>query len=493
MNFGRLVLRNLQRNGLQSLLATLGIVLGVSVWLCFWGLGTGIRENVLQHIVSERFIEIVPRSVQVAGLQRRGGLFGGSGSGLNHYTETDLRALDGVRQTYPKQQLAFPATVRGGKSILGEDLWADMVADGIEPALVELSNGEGLNAFVDWQAIDACENDADCGDGASCNAGQCVRQPCDATSKCLGTAYCDVFTQRCEMPVPVIVSPSLLELYNSNVQNMLQGTSLRTKPPRLTEDALIGFTVRASLGKGMLGSARSVQKGEARLREVPLKLVGFSPLALPLGATVPRGYIERWNQEFVGEASAGEYSSILVELKRASDMNQVIDAVRDDLNLDVHPRYEAARQAAGMLQTLLWVFGLLAAVIVAIGALHIAQTAALRNQARQREFGVMRSVGASSLDILAMLMAEAAALGALAGAVAFPLARALAWAADLAFVHLAPDFPFKPASLFAFHWSWWAYSLLVAASAAVLGALLPALRIAKLDPAEALRSHPGEG
>src|SRR5690625_7604743 len=96
MNFGRLVLRNLQRNGLQSLLATLGIVLGVSVWLCFWGLGTGIRENVLQHIVSERFIEVVPRSVQVAGLQRRGGLFGGSGSGLNHYTEEDLQALSGV-------------------------------------------------------------------------------------------------------------------------------------------------------------------------------------------------------------------------------------------------------------------------------------------------------------------------------------------------------------------------------------------------------------
>src|SRR5690625_200825 len=107
MNFGRLVLRNLQRNGLQSLLATLGIVLGVSVWLCCWGLGTGLREDVLQHIVSERFIEVVPRSVQVAGLQRRGGLFGECGSGLSHYTEEDLQALSGVQQTYPKQQLAL--------------------------------------------------------------------------------------------------------------------------------------------------------------------------------------------------------------------------------------------------------------------------------------------------------------------------------------------------------------------------------------------------
>lgn len=489
MNFGRLILRNLQRNGLQSLLATLGIVLGVSVWLCFAGLSAGIRQNVLEHIVSERFIEVIPRSVKVAGLQRRGGLFGDGGSGLNAYTEQDLLALDGVVQTFPKQQLGFPATVRGGRSIVGEDLWADLVADGIDPSLVELSTDNPQLAFVDWQAIEDCSSHAACGDGARCVNNRCTRQPCSSASSCPDASYCDSQTKRCEMPVPVIVSPSLLELYNGSVQSMLQGTAMRTKPPRLTEDALLGFTVRASLGKGMMGSASTVQKGERSLRDVPLKLVGFSPLAIPLGATVPRGYIERWNRDFVGETSSKEYSSILVELQDAAYLNDVIDQVRATLNLDVHPRYEAARQAASMLQTLLLVFGLLAAVIVSVGALHIAQTAALRNQARRREFGVMRSVGASSLDILAMLMLEAAALGAVAGVIAYPLARSLAAVADYAFVHLAPDFPFKPTSLFSFDWTWWGWGLLVAILAAVLGALLPALRVAKMDPAEALREH----
>lgn len=562
MSFTRLVIRNIQRNGIQSLLATLGIVLGVGVWLFFAALSTGVQENVLNHIVSDRFVEVVPRTVQLAGVQRRGGLFGGSGSGLDEYTREDLEKIDGVRNTFPKQQLGFPATVRGGKEIIGEDMWADLVADGLDASLVDLASDNPRNAFIDWTAIDSCNDDEACGDGATCEQGQCVRQRCtpgdelwwtdtqrEATqarlrsgtvvfgrhrpqlrtfeddghtrwavtvrggvqdawrdqmnargvsgerppaTSCPGESYCDAAQRRCEMPVPVILSPNLLELYNGNVQSMLRGTDLVTKPPRLTEDALIGFRVRAELGVGMLGRAVGIDQDERSVREVELKLVGFSPLAIALGATVPRGYIERWNNEFGESSTAQEYSAILVELDSASDLNAVIDAVRDDLNLDVHPRHEAARRAAGMLTVLLIIFGLLAAGIVAVGALHIAQTAALRNQARRREFGVMRSVGASSGDILWMLMAEAAILGAVAGALAFPAAWGVAEIADWFFVHYAPDFPFKPTTLFAFRWVWWAISIALAVGAAVLGALLPAIRVARLDPADALRAHGGQ-
>lgn len=562
MSFTRLVLRNLQRNGIQSLLATLGIVLGVGVWLFFAALSTGLQENVLNHIVSDRFVEVVPRTVQLAGVQRRGGIFGGSGSGLDKYTLEDLQKIDGVKNTFPKQQLGFPATVRGGKSIIGEDMWADLMADGIEASLVDLTPDNRKNAFVDWSAISTCSADEACGDGAVCTDGRCVRQRCtpddelwwndtqrEATNarlragtvvfgrerpqlrrfeddgstrwavtvrggvedewrdqikargiegerppeaSCPGESYCDAAQRRCEMPVPVILSPSLLELYNGNVQSMLRGTKIGTKPPRLSEDALIGFKVRAELGVGMLGRAVGVEQGEQSVREVPLKLAGFSPLAIALGATIPRGYIERWNAEYGEASSANDYSAILVELERASNLNTVIDSVRDDLNLDVHPRHEAARRAAGMLSILLIIFGVLAAGIVAVGAMHIAQTAALRNQARRREFGVMRSVGASSGDILWMLMAEAAILGAIAGAIAFPAAWGVTEIADWIFVTYAPDFPFKPETLFAFRWAWWGISVALAVGAAVLGALLPAIRVARLDPAEALRAHGGD-
>lgn len=488
MSFGRLILRNLQRNGGQSLLAMLGIILGVSVWLFFSALSSGIQQNVLQHVVSDRFVEIIPRSVQLAGVKKEGGLFSGKDSGLNAYAEEDLLALEGVKETYPKQQLGFPATVRGGKSVLGEDLWADLVADGIDPELVELSNDDPNLAFVDWQAVEDCDEDAMCGDGARCNAGRCERTRCVADDRCDGVSYCDMATRRCEMPVPVIVSPSLLELYNGNVQNMLKGTQMKGKPPQLSEDAILGFTVRSELGKGMMGRARSVASGEKKVREVPLRLVGFSPLAIPIGATVPRGYIERWNAEYGGEDASKAYASIVVELHDPSQLNAVIDAARDELKLDVHPRYEAARQAAGMLQTLLLVFGLLAMVIVAVGAMHIAQTSALRNQARRREFGVMRSIGASAWDILRMLIAEAAVLGLIAGALAFPLAWGVGSLADWGFVNYAPDFPFKPSSLFVFAWIGWIWSIGVAMGASVLGALLPAWRVARMDPATALRA-----
>lgn len=563
MSAWHFIFRSLRRHAVQSAFAAFGIVLGVSVLLFFAALGDGVKTNILGNIVSDRYVEVVPKSVQLGAFQRRGGLFGGSGSGLEDFSVQDLLALEGVVAAYPKQQLSFPSTVNGGASILGENMWAELIADGIEPALVQSAPEERRYAFVDWASIETCSQSSDCGDGATCEAGSCRRAACQPDDElwwsdsraeadvllsrarillagrhvlstrpvevegqqrwalvrngegnasyrrrlaqaslpgqvppevgCAGDSYCDSHSRHCEMPVPFLVSPHLLELYNGSVQSMFRGMQTKITPPRLTEEALLGLIVHAQLGEGMLGRSLGVAEEKVTVRTVPLRMVGFSPLAIPIGATLPRGYVERWNAEFGQAASSRDYASIVVELRRTQDLNPVIDAVREDLNLDVHPRYETARKAAGLIGMMVRVFGLLAAVIVGVGALTIAQNFALRNHARRREFGVMRSVGASGADLLRILLGEAAVLGVSAGLLAIPFAWSAAQIANWAFVKFSPDFPYKPSALFIFREEWLVVGVGLALLASLVGALLPAIRVARMDPAEALRARDTNG
>lgn len=558
MSFWRIVMRNLQRHMFQSMLTTMGIVLGVGVWIFFAALSQGIRHNVLHNIVPDKTLEVVPQSVQLGGLKRQGGLFGGGESGLNAYTVDDLLALDHVVAAYPKQQMSFPATVHGGASLIGENVWSEFVADGIDPDMVNLKPTQPAYAFRDWTTAASCQNAEDCGTGATCENQQCVRPRCtpkdevlwgeaaaqlqpeaqmiqaqfgrqvrtslrrfqsdehtrwalvvdkndDAVrtwlrqqnaqgehpkpSECPQDSYCDAVSRRCEAPVPVLASPGLLNLYNNGVYSILRGTNIKKAPPQLSEELLIGFTVRAHLGEGMLGRSIRVAEGTQSTRSVPLRLVGFSPLAIPIGATMPLSYIQRWNKEFGRETSADMFSSIVLELDDASAINATIDTIEQDLHLDIAQQYKGAQKASGMLTILLLVFGLLAGGVVLVGGLHIAQATALRNQVRRREFGMMRCMGASARDILWMLVVEGAILGAIAGLLAFPLAYGAAALANSLFSHFVPAFPFKPDHLFIFSWWWWLWGIAIGVGASVIGSFIPALRSARLDPADALRSH----
>lgn len=556
-----LILKGLRRQPVQSSLAVVGILVGVSVLLFFGALAQGVEDRVLSQMISERFVEVVPRSIQLGGVQRRGGLFGGSGSGLENFTVEDLRALPQVEHVYPKQQLAFPSTIVGGGSIVGEDMYAEFVGDGIDEALVHGTGMavDGELAFRDWAAVERCTQDSECGAGARCTDSRCerfsctpndelwwthteaeahevlrraqvgaggghrwsvrplakearanwavVRQDASAVSlreralrwslpgqsapneDCEEGSYCDSQSRRCEVPVPVLVSPYLLELYNGSVQSVFRGVDGGMRPPRLSESALVGLSLDLRLGEGMLGRAVGLGREDAVRRTVPIRLVGFSSLAMPIGATMPRGYVERWNREFGASGAAHDYSSILVEVSHPQEMSAVVDHVREAMNLDVHPRFEAVRRAAGMVSIVLGLFSLLAVVILLVGGLHIAQTFALRALERRREFGVMRALGAPRTAIFGLVLGEAFVLGVFATALALPLTWLLCQGVDWLFLAHTPDFPFKPKGLFVWTWSWTLLSVALGTLSALLGALGPAWKVARLDAADALRER----
>jgi ABC-type antimicrobial peptide transport system permease subunit len=86
----------------------------------------------------------------------------------------------------------------------------------------------------------------------------------------------------------------------------------------------------------------------------------------------------------------------------------------------------------------------------------------------------------------AWMLGLAAAVGLAGGAVGLAVARLLALLTDTIAAKKLPDFPFKPASFFAFPPWLWAAGLGFAALFAALGAFGPARRASRVEPASAL-------
>jgi ABC-type antimicrobial peptide transport system permease subunit len=107
---------------------------------------------------------------------------------------------------------------------------------------------------------------------------------------------------------------------------------------------------------------------------------------------------------------------------------------------------------------------------------------------RRREIGILRAVGATKADIRRIFLGEAAAVGAVAGAIGILLGVLASLIIDFLSRRFVPEFPFKPDSYFLFTPALLGGALVFAVIFCVLGAYLPARRAAELQPAQALTS-----
>lgn len=560
MKLTQLIVRNISRHRRQFALSTLGVVFGIGTLIFFLSLGHGVRRNVLNRVFDVNEIEIIPRTVNLGSFQSRGGLFGrDKGTGLTDDTVEALRGVDGVTEVFPRVQLSFPSIARGGDSIVGENLYAELVGDGIPPELVaeRFGRDKGINAFVDWHESAACERDADCPPDIPCESGACAGPACENPSmlwevndradaqrvrsallrerslrlrgvdvyersphrfvlgarggddektreflvrstlpgsapagvtSCPNDAlWCNPTKGRCEMPVPVLVSYTMLELYNGNVQSMLSGTAGGQSLPRLSESALVGVEFEATLGEGILGNANRVESGDTETETRRFRVVGFSTAAISIGATVPLPYVERWNARFNGESTRGQYHSILVRAESPNELPQIARFVEDELGLAIDNRYDNQRRASTMLTIVTAVFAALSLAITLLSALNLANTFLMIVAERRREFGIMRALGARRTQILLLVLGEALIIALVGCAIAWALTAPLMVGVDRLVLGAIPEFPFKPASIFSVPGWLVPATLGVTFVFCALGALAPAFRAASVDPAEALR------
>jgi putative ABC transport system permease protein len=147
--------------------------------------------------------------------------------------------------------------------------------------------------------------------------------------------------------------------------------------------------------------------------------------------------------------------------------------------LAVDPRAGAAAPLAQIRPLLLLVVALAGLICAGVSA----NTTALAVSERRREIGLLRAAGAGPRQVLRLLLAEAAVLGAAGAALGLVAGSFLG---VLAVTHLgASDLPAPPVALEPWRL---AASAIAGMAAALLGALLPALAAARVAPLSALRS-----
>lgn len=487
----RLVGQNLRRNKKNFIFSSFGILVGISTFTFFMGLGEGIRTVVMDKVFVYNQLEVIPRSYDVGAFKTDGGLFGGSR--LTDASVDELRTVPGVRGVYPKMKLTFPARAWGGQELMGRNFYTELIADGIPPDVVKDELGPD-NAFRDWDAGDiGCASNDACPDGQTCGAGVCHKIACEppATDNrgnvtgddpCPGRSYCGQDTRACEMPIPVIANPRLLEIYNGSIHTAMKGSQgALSKMPRLSPNALVGLQFHATLGKSYLGNAVS---GDPLTRR--FVLVGFSDKAIGIGITLPIGYVQRFNARFRGKEGNGDYHSILVETENNEAVVGVADYATTRMGLDLDDKYENAQKAGLIITIITAIFSLISIVIIGIAAVNIMHTFLMVIVERGKEIGLMRALGATRGDISAIILLEAASIGLVGGSAGSILGVGIAWLSDLAFDRFVADFPFKPDTLFA--WNPWFFGVGVGGAIlfCLVGALVPALRAANMDPAAAL-------
>lgn len=458
-----LVRRDLARSRGALATAGFGVTAGTAALVFFVALGLGVRSVLLGEVFPIDRVELEPRAGAEPGLLS---VILGSKKpppSIPPASIQRLRETPGVVSLYPKLRFAFPAGAMGGKEILGRDVGAhEIIADGVDPALV-VDDVTGAHKFVD----PLNQGGPACGEDSACKLGDYCEKPYGAA------------TGMCSSPVPVLVSRYLVEIFNKGIAPAHQ------LPPigmTLVNQAQ-GMTFTLELGASMLGTAR---KGAPR--NVKARLVGVSASAIDLGVTVPLEVVRRWNRELASEEAALAYSSALVKVGRASDVARVVQ-VGSELGLS--PKDSRARDVSVLVTGVMALLTTVATVMLLVAASNIAYTFRVLVAERESEIALYRAVGATKGDITAWLSALALAVGIASGAAGALVARFLGILADRVAATELPEFPFKPATFFAFPGWLLAGGALFGALFATVGALSAVRRATQIEPARALAKETG--
>lgn len=451
----RLVRQNLGRNFRHFVMSALGIVIGIAAFVFFLGLSGGVRKVVLGDIFPIERVEVIAPKTTMLGISVK----------LDEALVERIRARPEVAQAFPKMKMAFPA--KGWGRFLGADLRFEVggFCDGIDPSLV--AGDPGMEIFRDWEEAEAGRL-VDCGP--------------EPTNACPENYYCGG-DRKCHHRVPVLISRTLVEIYNGS---FAPAHGL----PRIGAAQEAAILNRMKSMKFFIALGESyVQGGVGALKSPPEQIeamvVGISTKAMPIGMTVPIGYIQRWNTRWVGEGAAREYSSIVVDVKDKDEVASFVSWVKKQ-GYETEESY--AERFALVITIVTLLFLAISFVIVGMSAVNISHTFFMLISERRREIGIMRAVGASRADVRRIILTEAAVIGFGAGVLGVALGVGAARLVDFLSARFVPDFPFKPESYFSFPPALLLGALAFAVSFCVIGAFWPARKAALLEPAVALTS-----
>lgn len=315
-----------------------------------------------------------------------------------------------------------------------------------------------------------------CANGVAPTSPACEPLPCPGASYCAPSSLL-VATGYCEAPVPVVLSPVLIELFNNAAATSLGMQKIDGL------GAMLGVRFQLHLGDSYFAADLPKDRQATKRAEI----AGFSQKAMDFGITLPIAYVEALNARYKGRSAAETYDTFILETEGNEDVSQLIAAV-DGFGMTLARRSEDARKAGDLLFILTVVFSFISMVILFVAGVNIMHTFLTLVTERRHEIGIMRAVGATRGDIRRLFLTEALMLGLFGGVVgnlvSYGATRLVNWLAE----KYLSGIPFKPDEFFAYDVRVVLGGIAFACVFCLLGAFIPARRAARLDPAVVLSS-----
>ncbi|HEY3803156.1 MAG TPA: ABC transporter permease [Kofleriaceae bacterium] len=492
-SLARMVVANTLRSRRHFILSAFGIVIGISTFVLFLA-STEQVGAVLEKIFPLDQVQVIAPRASLLGKD--------ISKKLDDAIVTQIRTRPEVASALPRMALSFPAFGRG--DFEGNDLKFEVggFADGIDPSFVD-DDDRIRELFKDWDSVKDDPNRVQCVSAPVPDDGDVIQSPRPRPKKLTpgkdkpdeyynpcphpDRYYCDDTDHTCHHRVPIVMSPTMIELYN--------GQFAKSHNLPVADEDFVKFmlhrgglsAMRFSIGLGLTTIAGTNSSLTAKPRRVEAVLVGLSTKAMPIGMTVPIQYIERWNQEYLGKEAATTYSSIVVTLRDKNQLAVFAQWLQDALDLRLED--SLGEKFATVLFVIRLVLVLISLIIIGISAINIAHNFFMQVTERRRELGLLRAVGATQTDVRLVVLGEAGLIGLAGGVLGVLVGIGLAQLVDYGSLHYLPRFPYKPATWFHFKFWIWAGGLLCAAAFAVVGGYLPARRASVIEPAQALTQN----
>lgn len=510
-NLVRMVVANTLRSRRHFVLSAFGIVIGIATFVLFLA-STEQVGTVLEKIFPLDQVQVVAPRASLLGKD--------VSKKLDDAIVQIILARPEVASALPRMNLTFPAFGRGDFDSNDLKFEVGGFADGIDSGFV--NDDERIRSlFKDWDGDAKDPHRVACSPAPQGLATEVIQSPSAPAAGQPGGMlpgappppppdkvddwekwqyasyhnpcadpdqyYCDDTDHQCHHRVPVVMSPTMIELYN--------GQFAKSHGLPIADTDFVKFVtlrgglsaMRFSIGLGLTTIAGSNTSIRHQPRRVEAVLVGISQRAMPIGMTMPIQYIERWNREFLGEDAATAYSSIIVTLKDRNQLAPFGQWLQDQLDLRLED--SLGEKFATVLFVIRLVLVLISLVIIGISAINIAHNFFMQVTERRRELGLLRAVGATQSDVRMVVLGEAALIGLIGGILGVLIGMGLAAGVDYCSAHYLPRFPYKPTTWFHFKWWIWSGGLVCAAGFAVFGGYLPARRASTMEPAQALTQN----
>lgn len=186
-------------------------------------------------------------------------------------------------------------------------------------------------------------------------------------------------------------------------------------------------------------------------------------------------------------------ATVFVRVGRPQDTDRVARLLREE-GYEVFSfleQFGEVRRAILAWNGILASVGLIALVVAALGIINTMVTAVLE---RTRQIGILMAIGASRADIRRIFLFEAGSIGLIGGAAGILLGVALSRAANLLGNQIVresgvpiAESGLPPVDFFVTPWWLMLGALLFAVTLALLAAVYPAGRAARMDPVQSLR------